>query len=129
MSLRKTLTKNRLLSFIAVLICIGFVLTFFAACNEEPMDTVWDGNYIYSGLYKCKTNGEDEEVLVNELSVEGKTYAFDYVSDYVYIGDLLLLDVTFIDDEENRQVFFMKYSIQNGTHALGSAEIDFVLPY
>ena len=63
------------------------------------------------------------------MSVGGKTYAFDYISDYVYIGDLLLLDVTFIDDEENRQVFFMKYSIQNGTHALGSAEIDFVLPY
>ncbi len=86
---------------------------------------MWDGNYIYSGLYKCKTNGEDEEVLVNELSVDGKTYTFDYVSDYVYIGELMLLDVTFIDDEENRQVFFMKYSIQDGTHEVLCYEIEF----
>ena len=76
MSLRKTLTKSRMFGFMAVLICIGFVLIFLAACNEEPIDTVWDGNYIYSGLYKCKTNGEDEEVLVNELSVDGKTYTY-----------------------------------------------------
>lgn len=125
MSLRKTLTKSRMFGFMAVLICIGFVLIFLAACNEEPIDTVWDGNYIYSGLYKCKTNGEDEEVLVNELSVDGKTYTFDYVRDYVYIGELMFLDVTFIDDEENRQVFFMKYSIQDGTHEVLCYETEF----
>ena len=116
MSLKKISIKSRLLSFIAALICIGFALPLLAGCSQDPLDTVWDGNYIYSSIYKCKTNGEDEEILVEELSVDGKTYKYDFVSDYTYIGDLLLLDVTFIDDEENRQVFFLKYSIQDKTH-------------
>lgn len=109
----------------AVLISVGFALTTLTSCNEEPMDTVWDGNYIYSGIYKCKTNGEDEEVLVEELSVDGKPYKYYCVSGYIYIGKTIFLDATYIDDEEHRQVFFMKYSIEDNAHEIICYDTEF----
>lgn len=127
MSLKKTLKKSKLFSFTAVLICIGFALTFLTSCHKDPMDTVWDGNYIYSGIYRCKTNGEDEEVLVKELSVEDKTYKYvDYgVSDYAYIGETLLFGASFMDDEENKQFFLIKYSIKDKTHKMIFCDTEF----
>lgn len=86
----------------AVLICIGFALTTLTSCNDKPMDTVWDGNYIYSSIYKCKTNGEGEEVLVDELSVDGKTYKISWVEDYSYIGETLFFGAFFKDSESSR---------------------------
>ena len=46
------------------------------------MGTVWDGNYIYSGLYKCKTNGENRFcfVLLNKtLNPVGEKFLSDGV--------------------------------------------------
>lgn len=109
----------------AAVLIIGFALTALAGCNEEPIDTVWDGNYIYSSIYKCKTNGEDQEVLVDEVVADGKTYKYDHVSDYIYIGKTLFLDATFMDDEERRQVFFIKYSIEDNTHEVLCYDTEF----
>ena len=109
----------------AALLIIGFALTALTGCNEEPIDTVWDGNYIYSSIYKCKTHGEDQEVLVDEVVADGKTYKYDHVSDYIYIGKTLFLDATFIGDEERRQVFFIKYSIEDNTHEVLCYDTEF----
>ena len=48
-------------------------------------------------------------MLVDEVVADGKTYKYDHVSGYTYIGKTLFLDATFMDDEERRQVFFIKY--------------------
>lgn len=127
----------------AVLICIGFALTSLTSCNDKPMDTVWDGNYIYSGIYKCKTNGEGEEVLVDELSVDGKTYKISWVEDYAYIGETLFFGAFFKDSEspenaententensgksENiRRHFIVKYSIKDKTHEIICRDSEF----
>lgn len=46
MSLKKMSTKSRLLSFIEVLICIGFVLTFFCGLQRRT-----DGHRVGRKLY------------------------------------------------------------------------------
>ena len=138
--------RKSLRMLVAVLICIGFALTTLTSCNDKPMDTVWDGNYIYSSIYKCKTNGEGEEVLVDELSVDGKTYKISGVEDYSYIGETLFFGAFFKDSESSentensenfensensgksensRRHFIVKYSIKDNTHEIICRDSEF----
>ncbi len=118
MSLKKMLKKSKLFSFTAVLICIGFVLTFLTGCHKDPMDTVWDGNYIYSGIYRCKTNGEDEEVIVDKLSLDGETYEYCGGREYCYIGETFYLGASYKDFYENKRTFVVKYEIKDKTYEI-----------
>lgn len=91
--------------------------------EEEQMGT-WDGNYIYKGNIKCKTTGEDESVLIEQLVIENSVYDIDCVNDYFYKDDhiyMLLESKEYEEHEESlvlkiKHSFLIDYSIENKSY-------------
>ena len=79
----------------------------------------WDGNYIYKGNIRCKTTGEDESILIEELVVENKVYTIDYINDYFYKDDhiyMLIESNEYTEDLSTlitKHSFLVDYSIAN----------------
>ena len=79
----------------------------------------WDGNYIYKGNIRCKTTGEDESILIEQITMDNVVYEIDYVNDYFYKEDhifMLLEDTEYEEDNytiKNRHSFFVNYSIED----------------
>lgn len=79
----------------------------------------WDGNYIYKGNIRCKTTGEDESILIEQITMDNVVYEIDYVNDYFYKEDhifMLLEDTEYEEDNytiKNRHSFFVDYSIED----------------
>ena len=114
---------NKLLAGVSIL----FFSTSLVKCTytyEEikPLDEdmgEWDGNYIYKGNIRCKTTGEDESILIEELVVEDKVYTIDYINDYFYKDDhiyMLLESKEYTEDLSTlitKHSFLVDYSIAN----------------
>lgn len=82
----------------------------------------WDGNYLYFENYKCKTTGEDEQILIPEFTYEEKTYTYDEVISYKIINNNLYMNMrtTRIDfnDKQVYEYFIIKYMIEEQNYQI-----------
>ena len=82
----------------------------------------WDGNYFYFENYKCKTTGEDEQILIPEFTYEEKTYTYDEVMSYKIINNNIYMNMrtTRIDfnDKQVYEYFIIKYMIEEQNYQI-----------
>jgi len=82
----------------------------------------WDGNYIYFENYKCKTTGEDEQILIPEFVYEEITYEFDDVTSYKIINNNIYMNMRTktIDSNDHTiyHYFIIKYSIEEQNYQI-----------
>lgn len=60
----------------------------------------WENNYIYHGMVRSKTTGEDGEPLISHVVTDEKTYSVAACTDSVAIGDELYWCLTLSDGAE-----------------------------
>ena len=72
---------------LTIFICLGI-----ASCTKyedilpnESDYASWDGNFIYKGNYKSRTNGENEKVLIEYVEYDGHKYYVD-LANYGYLN-------------------------------------------
>ena len=54
----------------------------------------WDGNYIYRDNTRSKTTGEDDEYLVESVTLDGVDYKVQATQDSLYLDDIAYLCLT-----------------------------------
>ena len=47
----------------------------------------WDDNYVYYGNFRSKTTGEDTEILIKRVDLNGTTYDVTDWTDFECVGD------------------------------------------
>jgi len=109
-----------LISFIPLLSLISCSCTSYE--DLEPAESEfseWDQNYIYFCNYRCKTTGEDEEVLITDITYNNVLYTVDCVSDYEFKDDDIYMCLRASSDldtiNENGVNFVVTYSIRDKT--------------
>lgn len=117
-----------ILFFLILLIGITSCTTYEEVVPHPDDYAVWDGNYIYRGLYRCKTTGESESLLIKNIEYNGETYYFD-VDDYYYThsGKYLYYnnDIYYVfntkknkDLNETDSCFIVKYSTKDQNYII-----------
>ena len=79
----------------------------------------WDGNYIYYGNKRCKTTGENEEILIEEVKYEGNNYYIVEALDYCFNDNniyFIFSAKTLKNLEEFNSTLFVKYIIKTKTY-------------
>lgn len=73
----------------------------------------WDGNYIYYGNVRCKTTGEDEQLLVEEIYYNEQIYKIDSLQKFDYINKDVYMIMSFNNENDQYINVFLKYDIMN----------------
>lgn len=73
----------------------------------------WDGNYIYYGNVRCKTTGEDEQLLVEEIYYNEQIYKIDSLQKFDYINNDIYMIMSFNNENDQYINVFLKYDIMN----------------
>lgn len=73
----------------------------------------WDGNYIYYGNVRCKTTGEDEQLLVEEIYYNEQIYKIDSLQKFDYINNDVYMIMSFNNENDQYINVFLKYDIMN----------------
>ena len=75
-------------------VLFGGVLLFSACYAPPPLEDIvptaygeWDGNYVYHGYTKSKTTGEDTEILIETVTLNGAEYRVTGATDTYFLGN------------------------------------------
>ena len=107
--------KKIIFLFLTIFICLGITsCTKYEDIKPNESDYMaWDGNFIYKGNYKSRTNGENEKILIKYVEYEGHKYYVD-LANYGYLNYNNEIYFSFSTsskkDEKVDSSFIVKYS-------------------
>lgn len=127
------------LFFIILLIGISSCRQYEEIVPHADDFAAWDGNYIYRGLYRSRTTGEDETLLIENIKYNDVTYYFDNYDYFFaesgkytyYKNDIYYVFNTKTEKNlyEYDSCFIVKYSTKEKTTSILYANVEESIPF
>ena len=117
---------------LTIFICLGITsCTKYEDIKPNESDyTSWDGNFIYKGNYKSRTNGENEKVLIEYVEYDGHKYYVDLANyGYLNYNNEIYFSFSTSSKKDNKvdSSFIVKYSPKDKDYEVLFASTDELL--